>query len=72
MNLDQAFNRSSITAEEIATLYSNVVATQNIMNGKRSGAAGIIHKKINHNLNQTFYWTKKEADYLYTYNTFIF
>jgi hypothetical protein len=52
--LDQngVVNRTSITAEEIAALYSNVVNTQNIINGKRAGGGsgvGMINKsKINH------------------------
>ena len=33
-------NTSNITAEEIAALYSNVLATQSIMSGKRSALGG--------------------------------
>lgn len=36
---------SNITAEEIAALYSNVLATQTIINGKRNNASIVTTKK---------------------------
>ena len=37
----------NITAEEIAALYSNVLATQTIMSGKRSGGGSTAKKSSN-------------------------